>query len=255
MVMGDQIIKNHLVMDNQQAMTAFQSALDSVDVLDNSLAKVAKDPQASMSALTNFTLLKQNLWQINSLVNQSKTLNNELKSAVDVKYLDIHNILYQHLHFKEEIDQCNSYSSIYDTINLVPVDEFLEAKHKELETQVLESDSRMEDIDSSNQEKEQEKREEVEDKEDSVGLPSSLTAMEAYFEKINNDPHFLMLERLKDEDKRRRDISVQLTELEAKIKELTTKNKNFSEDLGLLDNVINEFVQNSSKIDEVLIKH
>lgn len=50
----------------------------------------------------------------------------KMKQEVDTIQLDMQNIYYQHKHLKSEIERCEDYESKHETIDLIPVEEFLE---------------------------------------------------------------------------------------------------------------------------------
>lgn len=69
------------------------------------------------------------------------------------------------------------------------------------------------------------------------------------------DPHALMLERLKDEEARRLDLFIAKTRLTSRKKSLVAENKKRKEDLEKLDAMLKDFIQSTGPIQKALEKY
>lgn len=69
------------------------------------------------------------------------------------------------------------------------------------------------------------------------------------------DPHNLMLQRLKDEEDRRLELFIAKTRLNNKKKKLSEDNKRRKEDLDKLDSMLRDFVESTEPIQKALQKY
>ncbi|ANB14103.1 hypothetical protein AWJ20_5061 [Sugiyamaella lignohabitans] len=65
-------------------------------------------------------------WKAQQLINSTKETTAKTKHEADTILLDIQNIYYQHKHLNREIDQCESFVSKHEQLDLVPLEQFLE---------------------------------------------------------------------------------------------------------------------------------
>jgi THO complex subunit 5 len=76
--------------------------------------------------LTSIVQLRSLNWTCQGLVNSAKESTAQSKQEADKILLDIQNILYQHKHLKQEIEQCESLESKHEGIDLIPLEQFLQ---------------------------------------------------------------------------------------------------------------------------------
>ncbi|CDS05653.1 hypothetical protein LRAMOSA08181 [Lichtheimia ramosa] len=125
------------------------------------------------------------------------------KSAMDEKHIGLQNVMYEKRHLLEEIVKCRAFRSLYQDVELVPIEEFHARAPKE------------------------------------------------YLENQDN-PHQLMINRLKFEQMERTSLREQQEKLQAERLALIRENRKAQEKLDRFDKLLDDFVQAATPLEEAL---
>ncbi|CAN6670777.1 hypothetical protein TRVA0_043S00892 [Trichomonascus vanleenenianus] len=111
----------------------------SLKQLCNSLLEEGATSDVKRELMTQVVLLRQYNREAQNAVKSLKEDTNTRKLEVDSKKLDIQNITYQHKHLRTEIERCENYEAKHETLDLIPVEEFLaeHPEHKDLDDHEL----------------------------------------------------------------------------------------------------------------------
>ncbi|KAI9272847.1 Fms-interacting protein-domain-containing protein [Phascolomyces articulosus] len=138
-------------------------------------------------------------------VHDSKQETAEAKAAMDEKHVGLQNVMYEKRHLIEEILKCKSFRSVYQDVDLVPLEEF-----------------------QSN-------------------------APTEYLQDQEN-PHQLMINRLKYEHQARISLKEQEEKLQAERLALIRENRKAQEKLDRFDKLLDDFVQASVPVENALLE-
>ncbi|KAI8141776.1 Fms-interacting protein-domain-containing protein [Fennellomyces sp. T-0311] len=138
-------------------------------------------------------------------INKSKQETAEAKAAMDEKYVGLQNVMYEKRHLIEEIVKCRAFRSVYQDVDLVPLEEFR------------------------------------------AGAPPE------YLQDQDN-PHQLMINRLKYEHDARLSLKEQEEQLQAERLALIRENRKAQEKLDRFDKLLDDFVQASGPVENALLE-